>query len=63
MNVSQTGSVAAAAYASQTGTAKEAAVIESNRQTRQQERKLNEQTGPQPLATSGSVGTNVHVTA
>lgn len=63
MEVSKTGTAAAAAYVNQMGGAKEAAAIESNRQERQQEMRLNEKTGPQPLAASGSVGTKIHVTA
>lgn len=66
MNASQIngiGNTGANAYVNQAGAAKEAGTIESNRQARQQEMKLNEKTGPQPLAASGPVGTQLHVTA
>jgi len=57
------GGTGASAYVKQASAAGEAATVESNRQARQQETKLNEKTGPQPLAASGSVGTRIHVTA
>lgn len=57
------GGTGASAYVKQASATGEAAAIESNRQARQQETKLNEKTGPQPLAASGSVGTQIHVTA
>lgn len=66
MNVSQingVGGTGANAYVNQAGATKEAGAIESNRQARQEEMKLNEKTGPQPLAASGSFGTKIHVTA
>ena len=61
--ISGIGGTGANAYVNQAGAAKEATAIETNRQARQQEARLNEKTGPQPLAASGSVGTRIHVTA
>ncbi|MFB0965074.1 MAG: hypothetical protein QMC36_05305 [Patescibacteria group bacterium] len=63
MEVSKTGSSAAAAYVQQSGAAQEARIIESNRQNQARETPVNERTGPLPLATSGTVGTRVNVSA
>lgn len=63
MEVSTTGSSAAAAYVRQSGMAQEARAIETNRQSQTREAPVNERTGSLPLETSGTLGTRVNETA